>query len=608
MWDPKVFTRDKVFKDDNFLVVSGLLTERLVRLNIINVYAPQQNVDKRNLWLRIHQVMQLWQDWWIVFGDFNAVRSPEERKNSVFDPSCARDFNDFIDEAGLREYNLKGLKYTYLVNRGGECKLSRIDRMLFCSNVFNKWPNACVRALHRDHSDHSPLVLSVVDSNFRPKPFRWFDSWMDRPGCQDLVKLILEDNNAQGPADLALTMKLRRLRNRLKIWFKKHKQKEDEDEMRLRAEKEEIETMMEQKDLDDTELWVWAECKKNLEEIELHRSRDIKQKSRVNWASFGDENTAFFHNVVNGRKARNAIPGLEVNGEWVSKPTLVKKEVLRFFKNHFREHYVQRPIMDCSGMKTINNEDGSSMWKKVVVGCHGSSRAWTMLPCNPSASGCWKQIVKVGEKRLQNGRDLNSYFVGVWEGDKDGIFTVNKAKKVIADRQMPANVLKLKSVGWTPLKCNIMVWRADLNRLPTRVELVKRGIQLDNELCPLCDADQETSTHLFTGCLFTSVIWSRVGAWCRLSPVFAFDISDLLMLVDNQTKTKKEIQTLRGIIYTAMWSIWNERNDRVFNNKSLRAIEVVKNIKLSSFFWIRHRSRLKGIDWNRWCKYPLDLM
>ncbi|PWA64830.1 reverse transcriptase domain, Reverse transcriptase zinc-binding domain protein [Artemisia annua] len=126
---------------------------------------------------------------------------------------------------------------------------------------------------------------------------------------------------------------------------------------------------------------------------------------------------------------------------------------------------------------------------------------------------------------------------------------------------MPANVSKLKWVGWTPLKCNIMVWRADLNRLPTRVELVKRGIQLDNELCPLCDADQETSTHLFTGCLFTSEIWSRVGAWCRLSPVFAFDISDLLMLADNQTKTKKEIQALRGIIYTAMWSIWNERND-----------------------------------------------
>ncbi|PWA44258.1 reverse transcriptase domain, Reverse transcriptase zinc-binding domain protein [Artemisia annua] len=85
-----------------------------------------------------------------------------------------------------------------------------------------------------------------------------------------------------------------------------------------------------------------------------------------------------------------------------------------------------------------------------------------------------------------------------WEGDKDGIFTVNKAKKVIADRQMSANVSKLKWVGWTPLKCNIMVWRADLNRLPTRVELVKRGIQLDNELCPLCVADQETSTHLFT--------------------------------------------------------------------------------------------------------------
>ncbi|KAJ0576604.1 hypothetical protein HanIR_Chr05g0226281 [Helianthus annuus] len=57
-------------------------------------------------------------------------------------------------------------------------------------------------------------------------------------------------------------------------------------------------------------------------------------------------------------------------------------------------------------------KEGSSLWNKIILGCHGSSRPWAMLPCSASASGCWKQIVKVGEKTISNGSALNSFFVG----------------------------------------------------------------------------------------------------------------------------------------------------------------------------------------------------
>ncbi|XP_022004425.1 uncharacterized protein LOC110901986 [Helianthus annuus] len=123
MWDPKTYVKDMVAKDDNYLHVSGLLTDGSIRLNIINVYAPQHNQDKRNLWAKIVQLMQSGQGWWLVFGDFNAVRNMGERKNSKFDTVCAKGFNNFIDEASLREYNLKGMKYTYMTNRGGKCKI-----------------------------------------------------------------------------------------------------------------------------------------------------------------------------------------------------------------------------------------------------------------------------------------------------------------------------------------------------------------------------------------------------------------------------------------------------------------------------------------------------
>ncbi|XP_076954247.1 uncharacterized protein LOC143628577 [Bidens hawaiensis] len=177
---------------------------------MINVYAPQTNGGKRDLWAKIDKVLQEGHGWWIVLGDFNAVRESNERKNSYFDHVCARDFNDFLDNTGLHEYSLKGSKFTYLVNRQGVCKMSRIDRIFVCDGIFNKRPSSCVRTLRKVHSDHAPLVLTLIDTNFGPKPFRWFDSWLDRTGCEELVKSVLLDWSDMDPPDVNLIKKVRK--------------------------------------------------------------------------------------------------------------------------------------------------------------------------------------------------------------------------------------------------------------------------------------------------------------------------------------------------------------------------------------------------------------
>ena len=313
IWDPKFFSKDSVVKDPNFLLVSGFLSDGKSRFNFLNVYAPQNNILKRNLWDRLLRVIQMGSGWWIIFGDFNAVRDQGERKNSVFDPVCARDFNYFVDEAGLREYELKGMNYTYMVNRRGGCKLSRIDRVFVCENIFNKWSNGYVRALKREKSDHSPLLLSLVDTNFGPKPFRWYDSWIDRPGCLEVINSVLGDWINTGPADVNLTNKLKVLRDKLKVWFKDSRLKERQDESNLRQEKESLEVLMEHQDLEESDVWVWTECVKRLEDIELMKSRDIRQKSRIKWATLGDSGSTILLRV-DMRETRFRIYKSKTNG------------------------------------------------------------------------------------------------------------------------------------------------------------------------------------------------------------------------------------------------------------------------------------------------------
>lgn len=62
----------------------------------------------------------------------------------------------------------------------------------------------------------------------------------------------------------------------------------------------------------------------------LHESL-LCQKSRVKWLQEGDENTSFFHGVINWKRRSNNLKGLSLNGRWEEDPRVVKLEVKEFF-------------------------------------------------------------------------------------------------------------------------------------------------------------------------------------------------------------------------------------------------------------------------------------
>ncbi|KAK1425813.1 hypothetical protein QVD17_21174 [Tagetes erecta] len=68
------------------------------------------------------------------------------------------------------------------------------------------------------------------------------------------------------------------------------------------------------------------DIKKTLLELENLKWKDLKQKSRSRWALEGDENTSFFHGIINARMASNRIHGINTNGCWCSNPDVIKSE------------------------------------------------------------------------------------------------------------------------------------------------------------------------------------------------------------------------------------------------------------------------------------------
>ncbi|XP_021979365.1 uncharacterized protein LOC110875476 [Helianthus annuus] len=293
LWDNKKYNSVSVLKNRYFLSLGGIVKESGKELCVINVYAPQKPADKKVLWVKLARFLDNYRGMVIIGGDFNCVRNRDERRNSKFNVGSASDFNEFLEEVGLHEYGLRGRKFMYVT--GNKC--SRIDRIFVSWDVLSEWPNAKYRALDREKSDHSPLILKVEDRNYGPKPFKFFNSWLHRKDFDDVVSKACLDYNGRGDPD------------------KDSVNKEEEVEYAsLSKEVNDLDEIVEERDLVEAEQWIYWEAKVRLKELEEFKAKDLRQKSRVKWAKEGDENTSFFHSVINKRRVSNAIPGLVVNG------------------------------------------------------------------------------------------------------------------------------------------------------------------------------------------------------------------------------------------------------------------------------------------------------
>nr|GEY95576.1 RNA-directed DNA polymerase, eukaryota [Tanacetum cinerariifolium] len=82
----------------------------------------------------------------------------------------------------------------------------------------------------------------------------------------------------------------------------------------------------------------------------------------------------------------------------------------------------------------------------------------------------------------------------------EGEFRVKDIRSSIDDTFLPSSDSATRWVKNVPIKVNILAWRTRLDRLPTRVNLIMRGVNIESSLCPVYTSVQEDSNHLFFLC------------------------------------------------------------------------------------------------------------
>lgn len=111
----------------------------------------------------------------------------------------------------------------------------------------------------------------------------------------------------------------------------------------------------------------------------------------------------------------------------------------------------------------------------------------------------------------------------MWLANSNGQYSVRSAYNVMRENVVEEiqdgvfeELWKLK----VPSKVATFAWRLLKDRLPTKVNLRRRQLELDDFLCPFCISTEESAGHLFFHCDKILPVWWESMSWVSLVGAF----------------------------------------------------------------------------------------
>uniref|UniRef100_A0A803NT49 Reverse transcriptase zinc-binding domain-containing protein n=1 Tax=Cannabis sativa TaxID=3483 RepID=A0A803NT49_CANSA len=112
-------------------------------------------------------------------------------------------------------------------------------------------------------------------------------------------------------------------------------------------------------------------------------------------------------------------------------------------------------------------------------------------------------------------------------------------------------------------KMKNFVWRVCHSWVPSKSELVKKGIKMDI-ICSGCWSNVETISHALWHCPRLRSVWKEAGFWHLFPKSLGLmsDLMDFLMFMASKC-SKQEFEMFLGL----SWMVWSQRSKQIFQNK-----------------------------------------
>ena len=207
--------------------------------------------------------------------------------------------------------------------------------------------------------------------------------------------------------------------------------------------------------------------------------------------------------------------------------------------------------------------------------------------------------------REVGGKSIQQQQTDVWEwlGDPSGNYSTHSAYNLIweeiAGGQQEEWCVELWKIK-IPSKIAIFAWRLCRDRLPTKENLCRRQMQIQDLLCPFCRGAVEDESHLFIHCIKIQPIWWESMSWMNIKGALPFSPKQhFLQHISIQIEGIRA-KRWRYWWLAVTWPIWKLRNRILFSNAEFDANRLFEDAIFIVWTWLRHFEKDFTIHFNQW--------
>nr|GFC64630.1 RNA-directed DNA polymerase, eukaryota [Tanacetum cinerariifolium] len=180
--------------------------------------------------------------------------------------------------------------------------------------------------------NHFITSSGLVDVKLEGYSFTWVHPSATKMSKLDCF-LVSEDINGL----IRFKNELQDLKKIIRSWIKDKKLQPSGAINSIKEDLIDIDKNLDSENVSDEILLKRMELTRKLHDINQMEARDYVQKSKIKWVIEGDENSKFFHGIVNKKRSQLSIRGVFVDGDWNTDPKVVKD----VFKDHFTTCFKQ---------------------------------------------------------------------------------------------------------------------------------------------------------------------------------------------------------------------------------------------------------------------------
>eukprot|EP00253_Pinus_taeda_P002372 PITA_02372 len=350
LWNPNDIILDNWTSMSRVLAGLGRIVGTKEQVVISGVYGPPSPGEKENFINSMKIIRRLYPEAaWIIGGDFNLIRSLEEKKGGIRKMDHFMDkFNEMIEDLRLVDIQTINGICTWNNRRGAKI-IPSLD------------------------SDHWPIRLEVdIKGNRGKRPFRFEAFWLRDLEFIKKVEEWWRQSTMQGKGKMHMfQLKLKELKGRIKKWNKEEFGNIMEDKQKLEREIESLQQKMIMEGRTEESISKEGVILGKLEKKRKQEEVLWQQKSRIKWLREGERNTKFFHQAMIKHRQRNRILSIkDKNGNRVVEQAEIEQVLIDHHKGILSEPQADRmrAIQEiCLAIPHLVTEDQNKALMRVVT-------------------------------------------------------------------------------------------------------------------------------------------------------------------------------------------------------------------------------------------------